>query len=103
MTDRHIPSDLDVDLPELLRRARFGRDGYTAMRRQGRTPRAFRVGRKLWFSESEVQRWLLEERIQPDNVHAKHDAPVALPKATADSLDAGRRVALNQIQEGHEN
>jgi len=63
--DTAVPTDL-IDLPELLRRARFGRDGYTAMRRQGRTPQAFRFGRKLWFSEAEVNEWLATQRIVVD-------------------------------------
>lgn len=74
-----VPTDL-IDLPELLRRARFGRDGYTAMRRQGRTPRAFRFGRKLWFSEAEVDEWLATHRIVVDN-RAKKESAMRHPSA----------------------
>ena len=85
MESQVLPSDLDVDLPELQRQARFGRDGYYAMKRQGRTPRAYRIGRKLWFSRAEVQQWLATERIQAPTQsrigQSQHDAEQSLDPA----------------------
>lgn len=58
------PNDLTIDLPELLLRGKFGRDGYNRLRRQGRTPTGYKIGRKLWFSETEVDEWLATQRVR---------------------------------------
>lgn len=59
-----LPDDLTIDLPELLLRGKFGRDGYNRLRRQGRTPTGYKIGRKLWFSEAEVSEWLTTQRVR---------------------------------------
>jgi hypothetical protein len=59
-----LPDDLTIDLPELLLRGKFGRDGFNRLRRQGRTPTGYKIGRKLWFSEAEVTEWLTTQRVR---------------------------------------
>lgn len=73
-----IDDDL-IDLDELCRLGRMGKDAYRHQRRQGRTPQAYRIGRKLFFRRSDALDWLETVRV----------IPVIAPAATA----AGARVA----------
>lgn len=40
-------------------------------RAQGRAPRAHKIGRKLWFSRADIERWL-ETRAEPDRARPGH-------------------------------
>jgi hypothetical protein len=57
-----LTSDL-ISLDELCRMGRMGRDAYRNLRRQGRTPTAWKLGRRLYFKRSDAEAWLLSERM----------------------------------------
>jgi predicted DNA-binding transcriptional regulator AlpA len=52
-----------ITLDELCEMARMGRDAYRNLRRQGRTPVAYKMGRRLYFRRSEAEAWVINERM----------------------------------------
>lgn len=61
-----------MDLNELCRLAYMGKAGYRNLRRQGKTPPAFKVGRRLLFKREDVAHWLTTVRIVPVPDHVNH-------------------------------
>ena len=54
-----------IDMRELCSLARMGPAGYRNLRRQGKTPPAYKIGRRLFFKRDEVEHWLTTVRIVP--------------------------------------
>ena len=52
-----------IDLDAFCELARMGRDGYRALRRQGRTPEAIKMGRRIYFDRDDAIRWVKEVRM----------------------------------------
>lgn len=57
-----VDDDL-ITLDELCAMGRMGRDAYRNLRRQGRTPVAYKMGRRLYFRRSDAEAWVLNERM----------------------------------------
>jgi hypothetical protein len=59
-----------IDLDELCEMGRMGKDSYRHQRRQGKTPPAFKIGRRLYFKRSDALTWLHTVRMIPVDVPA---------------------------------
>jgi hypothetical protein len=51
-----------ITLDELCSMGRMGKDGYRSLRRQGKTPTAYRIGRRLYFRRDDAEKWLVTTR-----------------------------------------
>ena len=57
--------DLDtaISLDELCERARISKTTYRWLKKEGRVPTAYKVGRRLYFTPTDATKWL-ESRVQ---------------------------------------
>lgn len=53
-----------ITLDELCAIGKFGHDGYRALRRQGKAPTAYKMGRRLMFLKTEVDEWFFSTRLK---------------------------------------
>ncbi len=63
-------SDDLIDLDQLCELGRMGKDAYRHQRRQGTTPPAYKIGRRLYFKRADALEWLHTVRMVPLDVPA---------------------------------
>lgn len=52
-----------IDLAELCAMAKMTKDNYRQLRRQGKTPVAYKMGRALYFKKADAEQWLVNVRM----------------------------------------
>jgi hypothetical protein len=58
------PTDL-ITLDELCEMGRMGKEAYRHLRRQGRAPSGFKIGRRLYFERRVAEAWMRNVRMVP--------------------------------------
>jgi len=52
-----------IDLAELCEMGKLTKDSYRQLRRQGKTPVAYKMGRNLYFKRADAEAWLVNVRM----------------------------------------
>lgn len=63
MADKKYDKDDLVILDELCEIGKLSKRSYRCLREQGRTPVAYRMGRRLYFKRGDVQAWMTTVRM----------------------------------------
>jgi hypothetical protein len=64
MTDTTSSPAADlITLDELCEMGRMGKDAYRHLRRQGKTPTAYKLGKRLYFRRADAEAWLVSTRM----------------------------------------
>ena len=63
MADRKHDKDELITLDELYEMAKMTKPTYQGLRQQGRTPVAYRMGRRLYFKRGDADAWLVNVRM----------------------------------------
>jgi hypothetical protein len=61
--DGQYDKDEVITLDELCEIGRLSKRSYRCLREQGRTPVAYRMGRRLYFKRGDVQAWMTTVRM----------------------------------------
>lgn len=66
MVTRRIVADLDElwTLDEFCRRAHITKDGFRGLRQQGRAPKSFKVGRRVYIDPVVGAEWITNRMVE---------------------------------------
>ncbi len=62
MADKYDKDEL-ITLDELCELGKFSKESYRSLRQRGKTPVAYKMGKRLYFKRGDVQVWLTAVRM----------------------------------------
>ena len=63
MADRKHDKDELITLDELCEMGKFSKQSYRGLRQQGKTPVAYKMGKRLYFKRGDAEAWLVNVRM----------------------------------------
>ena len=63
MADKKYDKDELITLDELCELGKLSKRSYSCLRQQGKTPVAYKMGKRLYFKRGDVQTWLTTVRM----------------------------------------
>jgi len=101
MADRKHDKDELITLDELCEMAKMTKPTYQGLRRQGKTPVAYRMGRRLYFKRGDAEAWLVNVRmvrIDPPRPRSGASSATGGPARNASDAKGGTNGGTSELR-----